>query len=98
MGVHMAEMDKQLGEMVTWKMKESGWWLISSDWGSMQKRAGTTVSKVIISNTLCHCGLKILHCTQGTPAQSSTCPGPAEVCHQPSERSGGGMGEAHVVR
>lgn len=28
-GVHMAEMDKQLGEMVTWKIKESGWWLIS---------------------------------------------------------------------
>uniref|UniRef100_A0AAY5K8J5 Tc1-like transposase DDE domain-containing protein n=1 Tax=Esox lucius TaxID=8010 RepID=A0AAY5K8J5_ESOLU len=38
------------------------------------KRAGTTVSKKTISNTLRRHGFKILQRTQGPPAQASACP------------------------
>ena len=42
------------------------------------ERAGTTVSKKIISNT--PSWIKILQRTQGPPAQASASPGPSEVC------------------
>lgn len=82
-GMHMAGMGEQLGERET----------TPSDWGSMQRRAGTTVSGVVTRNTLCQRWIKnlVVHVRYPCSSQHMSWPGWGLPGRSHGRSSGGQM-------